>query len=184
MTGSLRLQQKDRHMQRIKHLLEQEIETLATPTNIVIPASTRAAIEFNFGFGTFGENKLCEMLTAAKDFVRDMAIGATPRWLSLLGWSGTGKTHLARGISRFFNANVSVYIDPETGANLSRRGGFIGWRKIIDHLRGGEYGIIHAVCDDWVLALEDIGAERASDFSVSKINEMVDALLGKCPDIR
>ena len=56
-------------MQHIKHLLEQEIETLATPTNTVIPASTRAAIEFDFGFETFGEKKLCEMLAAAKDFV-------------------------------------------------------------------------------------------------------------------
>ena len=166
-------------MQHIKDLLEQEIETLATRTNIVIPASTRAAIEFDFGFETFGENELCEMLTAAKDFMRDMAIGAAPRWLSLLGWSGTGKTHLARGISRFFKANASVYIDPETGAHLSRRGGFIGWRKIIDHLRDGDYEIMHAVCDDWFVALDDIGAERASDFSVSKLDQIVDARLGK-----
>ena len=166
-------------MQHIKHLLEQEIETLATPTNIVIPASTRAAIEFDFEFETFGEKKLCEMLTAAKDFVRDMAIGAAPRWLSLLGWSGTGKTHLARGISRFFKANASVYIDPATGAHLSRRGGFIGWRKIIDHLRDGDYEIMRAVCDDWFVALDDIGAERASDFSVSKLDQIVDERLGK-----
>ena len=98
-------------MQHIKHLLEQEIETLATPTNIVISASTRAAIEFDFGFETLGEKKLCEMLSAAKDYIREMGIGATPRWLSLLGWSGTGKTHLARGISRFFKSHASTHID-------------------------------------------------------------------------
>jgi hypothetical protein len=68
-------------MQPIKYLLDREIGTLATPTNIVIPASTRAAIEFDFQFETFGEKKLCGMLTAAKDFVRDMATGAAPRWL-------------------------------------------------------------------------------------------------------
>ena len=44
---------------------------MATPTNIVIPASTRAAIEFDFRFETFGEKKLFEMLGAAKDFVRE-----------------------------------------------------------------------------------------------------------------
>src|SRR5260370_41661822 len=104
MTGSLRLRRKDTQMQHIKHLLEQEIETLATPTNMLIPASTRAAIEFDFGFDTFGENKLCEMLTAAKGFVRDMAIGEAPRWVSLRGGSGTGNTLLARGISDFFYA--------------------------------------------------------------------------------
>src|SRR4029077_18770277 len=108
MTGNRRLQRKDKHMQHIRHLLEKEIETLATPTNTVIPANTRAAVEFDFGFETFGENKLCEMLTPAKEFARDMAIGAARRRLSLLGWSGTGKTHLARGISRFFKANASV----------------------------------------------------------------------------
>jgi len=59
-------------MQHIKHLLEQEIETLATPTNTVISASTRAAIEFDFGFETLGEKKLCEMLSAAKDYIREM----------------------------------------------------------------------------------------------------------------
>src|SRR5580692_9227214 len=166
-------------MQHIKRLLEQEIEILATPTNIVIPASTRAAIEFDFEFETFGEKKLCEMITAAKDFVRDMAIGAAPRWLSLLGWSGTGKTHLARGISRFFKANASVYIDLETGAHLSRRGGFIGWRKVVDHLRDGDYEIMRVVCNDWFVALDDIGAERASEFSVSKLDQIIDARLGK-----
>jgi DNA replication protein DnaC len=166
-------------MQPIKYLLDREIGTLATPTNIVIPASTRAAIEFDFQFETFGEKKLCEMLTAAKDFVRDMATGAAPRWLSLLGLSGTGKTHLARSITRFYKANASAYIDPQTGAHLSRRGGFIGWRKIVDHLRDGDYGIIDALCNDWFVALDDIGAERASDFSVSKLDQIIDARLGK-----
>jgi DNA replication protein DnaC len=166
-------------MQHIKHLLEQEIETLATPTNTVIPASTRAAIEFDFCFETFGEKKLCEMLGASKDYVREMGINAAPRWLSFLGWSGTGKTHLARGISRFFKAHASVYIDAETGARLSRRGGFIGWRKIVDHLRDGDYEIMRVVCDDWFVALDDIGAERTSDFSVSKLDHIIDSRLGK-----
>ena len=166
-------------MQHIKHLLEQEIETLATPTNTVISASTRAAIEFDFRFETFGDEKLCEMLKAAKEYVREMGMGASPRWLSFLGWSGTGKTHLARGISRFFKANASVHIDPETGVRVSRRGGFIGWRKMVDQLRDGDYEIMHALCDDWFVALDDIGAERASDFSVSKLDQIIDARLGK-----
>lgn len=177
--GSLRLPQESRQMQHIKDLLDQGIGTLVTPTNIVISASTRAATEFDFRFETFGEKKLCEMLAAAQDFVRDMATGAAPRWLSLLGRSGTGKTHLARGISRFFKAEASIYIDRVTGAHLSRQGGFIGWRKIVDLLRNGEYGIMDAVCNDWFVALDDIGAERASDFSVSKLDQIIDARLGK-----
>jgi len=56
-----------------------------------ISANIRAAIEFDFGFETFGEKKLCEMLADSWDFVRDITTGAAQRWLSLLGLSGTGK---------------------------------------------------------------------------------------------
>jgi DNA replication protein DnaC len=166
-------------MQHIKDLLDQATGTLVTQTNTVISASTRAAIEFDFRFETFGEKKLCEMLAASQEFVRDMATGGSPRWLSLLGWSGTGKTHLARAIARFFTKEASIYIDPSTGAHLSRRGGFIGWRKIVDHLRDGDYGIMDAVCNDWFVALDDIGTERASDFSTAKLDQIIDCRLAK-----
>jgi chromosomal replication initiation ATPase DnaA len=86
----------------------------------VISANTVVASKWDFGFQTFDEAKLSEMLDAAKDFIRDMAIGTAPRWLSLLGRSGTGKTHLARGITRFFKTMAGTYIEPGTGAHLSR----------------------------------------------------------------
>src|SRR5258708_12882523 len=120
-------------MQHIKDLLDQGIGTLVTPTNIVITASTRAATEFDFRFETFGEKKLCEMLAAAQDFVRDMATGAAPRWVSLLGRSGTGKTHLARGISPFFKAEASIYIDRVTRAHLTKPACFLQSPNILHH---------------------------------------------------
>src|ERR1700757_1856038 len=153
--GNPQLPRKDPLMQHTKQLLEQATETLVTRTNTVISTNTKAAIEFNLKFETFGEKKLCEMLTAAENFLRDMAKGEHPRWLSLLGRSGTGKTHLAWRISRFFKMNASIYTDPATGAHLSRRGGFIGWRKVVDHLRNGDYGIIDVVSNDWFVALDD-----------------------------
>lgn len=55
-------------------------------------------------------------------------------------------------ISRFFSTEASIYVDPSTGAHLSRRGGFIGWRKVIGHLRDGDYGIMDAVCNGWFVA--------------------------------
>jgi DNA replication protein DnaC len=36
-----------------------------------------------------------------------------------------------------------------------------------------------AVCNDWFVALDDIGAESASDFYVSKLDQIIDARLGK-----
>jgi DNA replication protein DnaC len=123
--------------------------------------------------------KLCEMLAAAENIVRDMANGESPRWLSFLGRSGTGKTHLARAISRYFKAEAAIYVDPVTRAHLSRRGGFIGWRKVVDQLRNGEYGIMDIISNDWFVALDDIGAEKVSDFSISKLDQIIDARLGK-----
>ena len=152
---------------------------METRTNTVISANTAVASSWDFGFQTFDEAKLSEMLDAAQDFIRDMAMETAPRWLSLLGRSGTGKTHLARSITRFFKAEMAIYIEPGTGAHLIRRGGFIGWRKVVDHLRDGDYGIMDGVCNDWFVALDDIGAERASDFSVSKLDQVVDVRLGK-----
>ena len=38
---------------------------------------------------------------------------------------------------------------------------------------------MRVVCDDWFVALDDIGAERTSDFSVSKLDQIIDARLGK-----
>jgi hypothetical protein len=58
-------------MNHIKNLLDQETETSATPMNTVISANTRAGIEFDLGFETFGEKKLCEMLAASQDSVRN-----------------------------------------------------------------------------------------------------------------
>jgi DNA replication protein DnaC len=86
---------------------------------------------------------------------------------------------LARSITRFFKIEASLYVDPNTGAHLARSGGFIEWRKAINHLRDGDYGIMDALCNDWFVALDDIGAERASDFSVSKLDQIIDARLGK-----
>ena len=88
---------------------------MATRTNTVISANTAVASKWDFGFQTFGEAKLSEMLDAAKDFIRDMAIGTAPRWLSLLGRSGTGKTHLARSITRFFKAEARFTSSPARG---------------------------------------------------------------------
>ena len=119
------------------------------------------------------------MLAASQDFIREMATGGDPRWVSFLGLSGTGKTHLARAISRFFKAEASTYVDPSTGAHLGLRGGFIGWRNIIDRLRDGDYGVVDAVCNDWFVALDDIGTEKASDFSLAKLDQIIDARLGK-----
>ena len=45
-------------MQHVRELLEEEIETLATRTNTVISANTAAASDWDFGFQTFGEEKL------------------------------------------------------------------------------------------------------------------------------
>jgi DNA replication protein DnaC len=49
----------------------------------------------------------------------------------------------------------------------------------VNHLREGDYDIMDAVCNDWFVALDDIGAERSTDYSLAKLDEVIDARLGK-----
>jgi chromosomal replication initiation ATPase DnaA len=96
----------------------------------VISANTAVASKWDFGFQTFDEAKLSEMLDAAKDFIRDMATGTAPRWFSLLGRSGTGKTHLARSITRFFKAEMAIL---KRSSNRSISSRYPGLQGAVNH---------------------------------------------------
>lgn len=119
------------------------------------------------------------MLKAAKQFCAELKADDTPRWLSLVGTSGVGKTHLAKRITRFFSRYASYYIETKTGATLSRRGGFISFRRVANDLRSGDYSVVRDLCDDFFVCLDDIGSEHGTQFMTSKLDEIADARVGK-----
>lgn len=83
------------------------------------------------------------------------------RWLSLLGPSGRGKTHLAKALA----AHV--------GAKAWR------WMRVLDYMRRGDFGVIDHLCDLPIVILDDIGAAYETELSKAKIGEIAERRIGK-----
>lgn len=134
-------------------------------------------------FQTLGDPELEKALREAKQFCREMASGDKPaRWLTLLGQSGTGKTMLAKRISRFFGKYLDALPDERNmkGEAWTRRGGFKQWVDIVQDMVAGDYSGIRDLRDDWFLVLDDIGAEYKGvrELAIAKLYEILNARLG------
>lgn len=109
-------------------------------------------------------------LSEAQAFASELALGAEPRWLTLLGPSGLGKTHLCRRIIRYHRRA------------LRGRGGASGrmpWVDMLDYLRNRQFGVAHDVCNDFLVCLDDIGAGHETDFGRAKLYEILERRMGK-----
>lgn len=130
-------------------------------------------------FQTRGDKVLVAMLTAAKRFCAEMAsTDAPPRWLSLLGNNGTGKTMLARRIVRFFRRHLDGLNDEnQPGGFYVRRGGLKPWGDVMGDILAGDYSGLNNLRNDWLVALDDIGAEYVNnrDLSASKLYDVLTA---------
>lgn len=86
------------------------------------------------------------------------------RWLSLLGTTGTGKTHLAKIVMRQFIDQNRFDAPFDSGYNVKygNRGTWINWRTFCASIRSGAYDLIEDVCKDWFVILDDVGSERDS----------------------
>ena len=150
-----------------------------------IPSSTPITDTFDWNFELAGNKdevkQLTAMLEATKQFASDMVRNHNPRSLAFLGVSGTGKTHLAKALTRFFKTHCRYYVEPNTGANLSRSGGRVEWRKLVQLVREKQYGVLNDLRDDWFVCLDDTGAEHKteSNFTVSVLDDLLNARLGK-----
>lgn len=111
-----------------------------------------------FGFQTFGEPKLIEMLTGAANFVLDVKEGRPCPWLVLLGTSGAGKTHLAKRIWQWWERSGKFYKEPNTGANCVHNGQFCLFANFINECRQGDFSRVGDLLDDRLVILDDIAA--------------------------
>ena len=111
-----------------------------------------------FGFQTFGDPALEKMLMGAAAFIKDLRAGGKPRWLSLTGSSGAGKTFLARKIWDWYSRQDLFHrrSDPESGIYP---GDFYSWPETANSLQKNEgRELVGNMGRDAFLVLDDIGA--------------------------
>ena len=120
------------------------------------------------GFNTFGDPELEKVVAAANDWWAAFAAGKPARWLSLIGVSGTGKTHCNTKLWRAAKAKS----DWNKTAYLPAR---IYWPDFVDELRSGNAYERFNDMKRWpVLFLDDVGAERdPTGFAAEKLNTLL-----------
>ena len=125
------------------------------------PVSTKELDVFS-AFSTFGEAGLIQMRDASAQFLADYKANRAPRWLSLLGTSGAGKTMLARIIKQQI------------------RGEFRKWATVIKWTREGDHRMFEDLAASRrCVVIDDIGSEYGTDYSRAKLYEFLGNREGK-----
>jgi len=126
--------------------------------------------------------ELSDKHTTALNACRDVARGA-PNGVVLLGPPGRGKTHLLVSIARHFSVDRSLRITDDGNKMFIEDAGnsVIYWpyREMAGALRAGAHDgedrlIVESAKIADMLILDDFGAEKPSDFTVSAIEEIVE----------
>lgn len=179
-------------MQEIKQLVQKAVATLERPTK-ANPRNTLAWGRFADFIVPADDKQLARMKEEAASFVDDIANNRSPRWLSLLGTSGAGKTMLAKIISRFFRETRHMQIDwvatnrtqnehSPRGRIIRDRGGFINWGDAINNrMLKGDYDFLEDMREYSFFAIDDIASEyeRHRALSASKLYNVFEARLKK-----
>ena len=87
------------------------------------------------GFQSLSDPQLTDMLHSTANWLLDIDEGAKPRWLSLVGRSGTGKTMLARFAMQALRRSVhwKSYVDDSGDNHLA--GSFVLWPVLAEQLQ-------------------------------------------------
>jgi DNA replication protein DnaC len=101
--------------------------------------------------------------------------GERPRWLSLLGLTGTGKTHCARRLYRMTGAASPPYHSTDFFPS------FVHWPSMVDDLRSFERQEEYRDMRRWpFLFLDDIMAERdTTGFASEKLSTLLSTRAGR-----
>lgn len=169
------------------------------------PAKVIEADDWNWRWELVGnetpeERKALEaMLSSARQFVADMVEGASPRWLTLIGRSGAGKTHLAKRIAQFVGARgreiYDLYERPRKDAGLenylsgfsyAQEGGLmVKWPRLMDEMRSGDFHRYGLTGTDWFKVVDDLGLDsfdataEATMLARGKMASLCDRRLGR-----
>jgi len=135
-------------------------------------------------FETLKDSSLEIMQAKSASFMAELVENKRPHWLSLLGSSGTGKTHLCAKMYSYFKAYHRYYMGKPDGSydvEISQRYNISYWKAsgIAESLRSGDFSIMHPIRNDHFIVIDDLGGEMDSEFMSSKWFEILDSRLGK-----
>ena len=104
------------------------------------------------------------------------------KWLTLLGGSGVGKTHLARAVFQRW-MELPMWYQPfgkDWGPKCVLDGRFVDWRAQTESFQRGDYTAVDDLCDFDFVVLDDIGAEHdPSGIGKSKLDRILNSRLLK-----
>lgn len=148
---------------------------LSAPTT---KAPRTATIDWKFD--TFGEPQLQKVLEAAQGFCNEIHSDLPARWLTILGSSGTGKSHLSKRIYKWV-LDYGCRYTHDSGARLCRSVKKTDWRVAATNIRNGDWDFVEDLKNCWFLFIDDIGAEHTGGSGVVKstLEAILDARMGK-----
>jgi DNA replication protein DnaC len=148
------------------------MQGLTTPT----PQPTTLRPEFVewLKFQTFEDPELIKTATGCQEWATAFKSKAAPRWLSLIGMTGTGKTHCAKKLWAYAKS-------ASDWSSYSYFPKMIFWPDFIQLLRAGDSFEMRQEMKRWpVLFLDDIGAERdPSGFAAEELNTLLGCRMDK-----
>lgn len=137
----------------------------------------------HLSFEMCGDPVLEKMALESLQFALEVRDGCLPRWLSMCGVSGTGKSHLAKGLftyGRFLTrlqAQGDIYLGPGARLFSSR---LFKWPDIVSGFACGAYGCLDDMKREWLVVIDDIGSTTTlTQLAQDKLFEVLNAREGK-----
>ena len=144
--------------------------------------TTPTSAKFDWQFDTLGDPQLVGMLAKVQNYASAFQLREDPHWLSLLGSSGIGKTHLAKRLSEFWNTRAGVLyrVDGLPKPWQGKPAKFVPFRELLEEFRRGDYREMERIRDAYFCILDDVGAEYdPNGFAKAKLFDILDARLRK-----
>ena len=111
-------------------------------------------------FQTAGDDKLETILGGFTGFCESMSTGSTPRWLTIVGDSGTGKSMLSELAHKWVTKNFRIHKPPPNYVIALRDIMFVKCKDIVDREKATNWTFTRRMCEAHFLVLDDLGSPR------------------------